>query len=41
MAFEHTDVPSFRGADYDTNHYLVVANVREILTVSKLVKLGR
>jgi len=31
MAFEH----SFRGADCDTSHYLVVAKVRERLAVSK------
>jgi hypothetical protein len=29
------DVPSFRGADFDTDHSLVVAIVREKLTVSK------
>jgi hypothetical protein len=29
------NVPSFRGADCDTDHYLVVAKVRERLTVSK------
>jgi hypothetical protein len=29
------DVPSFRGANCDTNHYLVVAKVRERLAVSK------
>ena len=29
------DVRSFRGADCDTNYYLVVAKVRERLTVSK------
>jgi len=27
------DVRSLRGADYDTDHYLVVANVRERLAV--------
>jgi hypothetical protein len=26
---------SFRGADCDTNHYLVVATVREMLAMSK------
>jgi hypothetical protein len=29
------DVRSFRAADCDTDHYLVVANVRERLAVSK------
>ena len=29
------DVHRFRGADCDTNHYLVVAKVRERLAVSK------
>ena len=29
------DVRSFRGADYDIDHYLVVAKVRERLAVSK------
>jgi hypothetical protein len=29
------DIRSFRAADCDTDHYLVVANVRERLAVSK------
>jgi hypothetical protein len=31
------DISSFRGADGDTYHYVVVAKVRERLAVSKLV----
>ena len=31
------DVRSFRGAECDTDHYLVVARVRERLAVSKQV----
>jgi len=30
------DVPCFKGAEYDTDHSLVVVNVREIMALSKL-----
>ena len=35
------DVQSFRGADCDTDHYLLVANVRERLAVSKQEAQGK
>ena len=35
MAFECTGCVSSRGADCDTDHYLVIAKVRERLTVCK------
>ena len=35
MAFERNRLRSFRGADCDTDHYLVVAKVRERLAVRK------
>jgi hypothetical protein len=34
-AFKCTDVPSFKEADCDTDHYLVVAKIRERLAVNK------
>jgi len=35
MGFEYIDVRSFRGADYDTDHNLMVAEVRERLAVTE------
>jgi hypothetical protein len=35
MTFKYTGSAIFRGADCDTDHYLVVAKVRERLAVSK------
>ena len=35
MALEYTPCTIFRGADCDTDHYLMVAKVRERLAVSK------
>jgi len=35
MVFEYTRLRSFRGADCDTDNYLVVAKVRKRLAVSK------
>ena len=35
MAFTYIRRRSFRGADCDTDHYLMVAKVRERLAVSK------
>jgi hypothetical protein len=33
MVFENNQCTIFQGADYDTDHYLVVAKVRERLAV--------
>jgi len=35
MAFEYTRCTKFQGTDFDTDHYLVVENVRENLAVNK------
>jgi hypothetical protein len=35
MAFEHTHVQYFTGADCDTDHYLLVAEISECMAVSK------
>jgi hypothetical protein len=35
MAFQYIDLRSVMGADCDTDHYLVVAKVRERLAGSK------
>jgi hypothetical protein len=35
MAFEYTRCTSFRRANFGTDHYLVVAKLRERLAVSK------
>ena len=35
MSFEYNRLRSFRGADCDTDYYLVVAKVRERLAVRK------
>jgi len=35
MAFEYIRLRSFRGAECDTDHYLVVAKFKERLAVSK------
>jgi len=35
MASSVLDVRSFRGVDFDTGYYLVIAKVRERLAVSK------
>ena len=35
MVFEYTRCRIFRGADYDTDHYQVVAKVKERLVLSE------
>jgi hypothetical protein len=35
MTFEYTRCTKFQGTDFNTDNYLVVERVREILTVSK------
>jgi hypothetical protein len=40
VAFNTVDVWSFRGNDCDTDHYLVVAKVRERLSINKQVMQG-
>ena len=40
MAFERTRLRSFREADCDTDHYLVIAKVRERLAVGKQAAQG-
>jgi hypothetical protein len=35
MAFDYTECTIFRGADCDTDHYLMFAKVRERMAVSR------